>query len=409
MKTSPHLINISSDPSLSGVLLYLIPQGEIIIGNEAESHIKLAGNLIHPRHCSLSRELVGISSVIKINPISGETYLNGDRIEKEHVLKSGDRLVFGGTHYFAFRSGCDNESNLNFDEAKNELLESQRAEMERNYREMLEKNRAEMQSEIHQIKREFQTAQIDFDIDTDDVKPADASLLQVIQKISQDLDGTDEEVIVDWSHFELNQLIKEANQIAANDVSENHVRFEVSASKVGTLVKVVRDNQWATFLSVEHFKQQVGEMKMMVQDDADESITTFILRGNDNWELITPNVNDTDNTDKIRSRRRLSKRISQLAMRSGLDASVLDPPIEESSSTSVHRRLLMIDMEERPKSDSIYQSLRALELLYKQLDDYTPTNADVITHHVLLLRYAMQFGYEGDGYNIQELRSKVIF
>ena len=404
VKTSPHLVNISSDPSLSGILIYLIPNGETLVGNSEDCQIKMEGNLIQSQHCRIKRDENGIS----IDPIGGETFVNGQLIKTPARLESGDRVVLSGTHYFAFNSGTEPGSKVNFDQAKSELLEAQRVEMERNYRQLVEKEKAEMQSEIERIKKGYAVDPIE----TDDVCPMDQSLLFFIEKISENLDQSDQsDVAFDTTHFDLNILIKEANQVAANGGCDDRIRFEPSMTKGMTLVKVTRDNQWVSFLPVEKFTQQLEEMKVTLVDDPDESLTTFILRSND-WEVIDhPADRSADkSSEKIRVRqRRMSKRVSLLAMRSGLDASMLEPPVEESLPAGLiqNSNILTLSSEERNKGDVVYQMLRTLEQLFGRLTQYDQTDADCITHFVLQLRYAAQFGFEDERYNSTELRLKI--
>ena len=59
--------------------------------------------------------------------------------------------------------------------------------------------------------------------------------------------------------FELDLLIKEANELIQND----EIKFELAPSKGGAMVKVIRHNQWATYLKLEDFKEKLEEMRLL--------------------------------------------------------------------------------------------------------------------------------------------------
>ena len=407
MKNSPHLVNISSDPSLSGVLLYLIPSGDVLVGKSPECHIRITGSLIESVHCQISNEDFG---PISIQPIAGETYLNGRKIEETVVLSNGDRLVFGGTHYFAFRSGNGQNMALNFDVATEELFENQKAHLERHYRELQEKQRQESQAEIRRIREEMENA-LQEGPQSREVRPLDESLVHVIDQMEEYLnaDQSKNSLGLNVTHFEMDRLVKEANQAAA--ARNRNLMFEISVTAgVGEHVKVTRDDHWVTTWTGQAFRQNLRAMQEAVEEDMDASWTAMVLQFSQDWVPVSSDGNATTNSDKIRSRKRLSKRVSQLAIRSGLEASLLEPPPLETSDiesrTTVCAALLSMETDERPKSDAIYQSLRALEVLYGLLES-AQLDPLQLTHHMLALKYATQFGLESDVFNRPELRSKV--
>ena len=69
--------------------------------------------------------------------------------------------------------------------------------------------------------------------------------------------------------------------------------------------------------------------------------------------------------------------------------------------------ILTLSGEERNNGDVVYQMLRTLEQLFGRLTEYDQTDTDCITHFVLKLRYAAQFGFEDERYNSTELRLKI--
>ncbi|MFT7809049.1 kinesin-like protein KIF14 isoform X2 [Arapaima gigas] len=139
----PNLVNLNEDPQLSEMLLYMIKEGQTRVGKHksASAHdIQLSGALIADEHCVISN----VSGTVTITPIKdAKTFVNGNLISKSTVLHHGDRVILGGDHYFRFnhpvevhsgkRVSCwsgAGDGQKDFEFAKNELLASQRAQLE---------------------------------------------------------------------------------------------------------------------------------------------------------------------------------------------------------------------------------------------------------------------------------------
>ena len=112
--------------------------------------------------------------------------------------------------------------------------------------------------------------------------------------------------------------------------------------------------------------------------------------------------------EKVRHRRRLSKRVSQLALKSGLDTSHLNLSETESAKSAVFCcQLLAVKNTERPKHDPIYQTLRTLEEIHVLIsEEIKEENILKLTAAAMKLRYAVGFGLETQFQQI-DLRSKV--
>ena len=112
------LINLNEDPSLSEKLIYLLKAAdsktdtsgarvETLVGSEKSAvNIHLTGPLIAPVHSKIGKRSDESSYFIQNLDKNYVTYLNGEVIEheKEISLSHGDRIIFGGSHFFRFNN-----------------------------------------------------------------------------------------------------------------------------------------------------------------------------------------------------------------------------------------------------------------------------------------------------------------
>ncbi|NXN11984.1 KIF14 protein, partial [Indicator maculatus] len=164
----PNLVNLSEDPQLSEVLLYMIKEGETTVGRctpNSKHDIQLSGVLIADDHCII-KNTVGKVSIIPLR--EAKTYVNGKCILDSTVLHHGDRVILGGDHYFRFnhpaevqkvkRPSCGtmllHEGPKDFEFAKNELLIAQRTQLESEIEEARLKAKEEMMQSV-QIAKEM--------------------------------------------------------------------------------------------------------------------------------------------------------------------------------------------------------------------------------------------------------------
>ncbi|XP_069794035.1 kinesin-like protein KIF14 isoform X2 [Narcine bancroftii] len=140
----PNLVNLNEDPQISEVLLYIIKEGLTRVGKQqpnSKHDIQLSGALIANDHCVIQ----SIKGAVSIAPIGdANTYVNGHLITESTVLHHGDRVILGGDHYFKFNHPLDiqkgqrtssgislhGDGPKDFEFAKNELLQAQRARLE---------------------------------------------------------------------------------------------------------------------------------------------------------------------------------------------------------------------------------------------------------------------------------------
>ncbi|XP_058061292.1 kinesin-like protein KIF14 [Anopheles bellator] len=124
----PCLVNLATDPMLSGTLLYIIPPGTVRIGRPSSlstPDIMLEGPLVSPNHCCIENKHGKLFLLPEKNS-EYETFINGELVQERRQLFHGDRLVIGGSHYFRVSNPlCPNKSNqvmVDFQLAHQEIL-----------------------------------------------------------------------------------------------------------------------------------------------------------------------------------------------------------------------------------------------------------------------------------------------
>jgi pSer/pThr/pTyr-binding forkhead associated (FHA) protein len=92
-------MNVSEDPTLLGMLLYDIKEGETKVGTKEgeENHVKLNVLGIMPRHCSFFNE----KGRIFIQPNQeAKVFVNGVLLNKKQELNHLDRVTLGHANNF---------------------------------------------------------------------------------------------------------------------------------------------------------------------------------------------------------------------------------------------------------------------------------------------------------------------
>lgn len=183
----PCLVNLATDPMLSGTLLYILPPGIVRVGRPkpatcAQSDIVLDGPLVGENHwyvliielffsifpsvvCSFTDIYFHSNSSIENNKgllfiksesYDFETFVNGEVLEHQRQIFHGDRVVIGGSHYFRISNPTCPQRNKNpvvdYHLAHQEILKEQ----EKRLRDELnaEKEAALLQIEEERSKNE---------------------------------------------------------------------------------------------------------------------------------------------------------------------------------------------------------------------------------------------------------------
>lgn len=104
-KNMPHLVNLSDDPLLTECLVYNLKPGTTTVGNSdvegQTAQIRLNGSQILADHCNFEN-VDGKVTVIPKETAS--VMVNGVRIDKPRLLKSGHRIILGDFHIFRFNN-----------------------------------------------------------------------------------------------------------------------------------------------------------------------------------------------------------------------------------------------------------------------------------------------------------------
>ena len=98
----PSLVNLNEDPSLAGVLLYMIREGDTNVGSAEGADMRLGGVFVAPQHCVLHCNQRGTDVSVSVLP-DADVFVNGHEVKPgtvRHTLEHGDRIVFGNHHFF---------------------------------------------------------------------------------------------------------------------------------------------------------------------------------------------------------------------------------------------------------------------------------------------------------------------
>lgn len=176
------LINLNEDPSLSEKLIYLLNEKiETLIGSDKNLvNILLTGALIASVHAKIYKpvQLDG-STESNFNYFIeqvGEkdvTYLNGEKIvnKQKYQLNHGDRIIFGGSHYFRFnnpkslqlnkqqnlsKQGVIGEKFKDYQFAKNEIDKKQNELIKEKDNRVLDECKRDSDLKIKELKQQYE-------------------------------------------------------------------------------------------------------------------------------------------------------------------------------------------------------------------------------------------------------------
>lgn len=104
-KNMPHLVNLSDDPLLTECLVYNLKPGTTTVGNSdvegQTAQIRLNGSQILADHCHFENADGKVTIMPKE---TASVMVNGVRIDKPRLLKSGHRIILGDFHIFRFNN-----------------------------------------------------------------------------------------------------------------------------------------------------------------------------------------------------------------------------------------------------------------------------------------------------------------
>ena len=166
------LINLNEDPSLSEKLIYLLKSTTddcvtLVGSDKSQVNIHLTGALIAPLHCKIygrKKEFDRLAFFIEQVDTSYVTYVNGEVIDSsEKEMFHGDRIIFGGSHFFRFNNPKSKLNLINgnataeikfkdYQFAKNEIEKKQNELMEKKLSKEIEKYKKDQDNRIRELK-----------------------------------------------------------------------------------------------------------------------------------------------------------------------------------------------------------------------------------------------------------------
>ncbi|XP_033104255.1 kinesin-like protein KIF14 isoform X2 [Anneissia japonica] len=230
----PNLVNLNEDPQLSEVLLYLLKEGQNIVGQQSKSSkhdIQLQGALVAPKHCIFNN----VKNIVSISPmLEADTYLNGALVTSPTVLHHGDRIVIGD-HYFRFnhpvevgsgrhkqrKSSRSKQSDFEF--ARNELISAQAARLESEQASKLKEHQQAAQQELEEQKKYYEARLISL---STELEKQNVAAEDKITKLQDQKRMLEEEILTDGK-----KLIQ-MEAIAKERLSHSHVIMELQQEKL---------------------------------------------------------------------------------------------------------------------------------------------------------------------------------
>ncbi|XP_051003454.1 kinesin-like protein KIF14 [Acomys russatus] len=284
----PNLVNLSEDPQLSEMLLYMIKEGVTTIGKQEpnSSHdIQLSGALIADDHCTI-RNFGGTVSIIPAR--EAKTYINGMHISEPTVLHHGDRVILGGDHYFRFnhpvevqkgkrpssRNTLTSEGPKDFEFAKNELLTAQRSQLEAEIKDAQLKAKEEMMQGI-QIAKEMAQKELSSQKAAyeNKIQALEAELREESQRKKM------EEVNNQKASHKIEELEK-AKQHLEQEVYVNRRRLEMETLATKQALEDHRIRHARILEALEIEKQKIAKEVQILQENRGNRDKTFAIQPN---------------------------------------------------------------------------------------------------------------------------------
>lgn len=281
-------MNLSEDPQLSEMLLYVVKEGTTTVGKRgpgASHDIQLSGVLVADDHCTI-RNFDGTVSIIPVG--EAKTYVNGKHILETTILHHGDRVVLGGDHYFRFHhpaevqrgtrpAGGDvlpSEGPKDFEFAKNELLTAQRSQLEAEIKEAQLRAKQEMLHGI-QIAREMAQQELSSQ------KAAYESRIEVLE--AELKEESQRKKMQEMNNQKANHRIEElekTKQRLEQEIYVNKKRLEVEtlAAKQALEDHSIRHTRILEALEAE--KQKIAKEVQTLQQSQSNRDKTFTIQTN---------------------------------------------------------------------------------------------------------------------------------
>uniref|UniRef100_A0A8D1IF74 Kinesin-like protein KIF14 n=1 Tax=Sus scrofa TaxID=9823 RepID=A0A8D1IF74_PIG len=360
----PNLVNLSEDPQLSEILLYVIKEGATTVGKDkpdSRHDIRLSGVLIAEHHCTINN----CDGTVTVTPAGeAKTYVNGKLISqptvlhhleaeiKEAQLKAKEEMM-QGIQIVREMAQQELSSQKAAYESKIKVLEaelkeeSQRKKMQEinnqkaNHKiEELEKAKQRFEQEIYVNKKRLEMEALATKQALEDHRIRHAKILEAleiekqriakeVQLLQQNQSNRDKTLTIqpNWSCMKLSLMIQEANAIS-NKLKKNYVfgRHEVGdkGSSSDTYIQV-RNLQLgiSTVWSLEKFESKLAAMKELYESHGDNRSDDAFCDPEDEWEPDITNV-PASSFSRRRSRslmknRRVSGCLQGLEARSAQD------------------------------------------------------------------------------------------
>jgi kinesin family protein 14 len=255
------LINLNEDPSLSEKLIYLLKalnDEETLIGSDNDQvNIHLTGTLIAPIHAKITKR--SDNYYIKQVDFNHVTYLNGEVINNhdELQLNHGDRIIFGGSHYFRFNNPLNKQQSANtinhfkdYQFARNEIEQKQNELTQRRLDEEMWKHKMDSDLKLNELKEIYEKKIESIKNDSEKEKTAyKMELEEVKNKSSKKIKQiVEQKLLIESQLSKLNSNQMEIN----NEVAKEERILRTPCASVSTRLRLYSEQKVNQSASIEN-------------------------------------------------------------------------------------------------------------------------------------------------------------
>jgi len=166
MKTTPSLRNLNQDPTMADALVYYLAAGDTLIttpddGDTAgKPTVSLSGGGMIKKHAVISFNRKAAGGALVLRKGAGTSFVNGQVVEEQVVLKHNDRLILGNAQAFRVVDPLDPSAKsgaqlIDWDLAQTELAEAMGTAVNLKVEEEVAKKKAELDEQLKAMEEKF--------------------------------------------------------------------------------------------------------------------------------------------------------------------------------------------------------------------------------------------------------------
>eukprot|EP00045_Choanoeca_perplexa_P016795 m.231199 g.231199 ORF g.231199 m.231199 type:complete len:1500 (+) comp17361_c0_seq2:265-4764(+) len=247
----PNLVNLNEDPQLSEMLIYMLRDGETVVGTVEDSDVQLSGTLVLPKHCTFvcrPADDEGEYTVTLRSEEEATVFINGHELEPgtTQSLVHSDRLVIANNYFFRLNVPSKKRTSArpkmgaekNYEFAKDELEQVQAEILQRE----LEAERVRHEEERGQILSRLQDAEQEA---TDKLNEQRRAYEDRLKTMEAEIAAKEEATVVqlDATQSSLDQLRKEEQDKANLQLEQQRQELEHEKRRMKARMDAERERE----------------------------------------------------------------------------------------------------------------------------------------------------------------------